>query len=139
VSRLKGKKIEKRNENNWETKRKKNVSRIRKKTFYLQFCMGTPEGHQKVKKNKNTYGIYPTKFASSIQKQSYRNTKSTNRNKKKLIKVCLVLQKWKEGKNSYGGYPTEFESSTQNPKKIIRTPNLSVRTNIFPKKVCLVP
>jgi hypothetical protein len=25
----------------------KNVSRIRKKTFYLQFCMGTPEGHQK--------------------------------------------------------------------------------------------
>jgi hypothetical protein len=22
----------------------KNVSRIRKKTFYLQFCMGTPEG-----------------------------------------------------------------------------------------------
>jgi cellulose biosynthesis protein BcsQ len=37
--------------------------------------MGTPEGHQKsifnvpkVKKNKDTYGIYPTKFASSIQK-----------------------------------------------------------------------
>jgi hypothetical protein len=26
---------------------KKNVSRVRKKTFYLQFCMGTPEGHQK--------------------------------------------------------------------------------------------
>jgi hypothetical protein len=23
------------------------VSRIRKKTFYLQFCMGTPKGHQK--------------------------------------------------------------------------------------------
>jgi hypothetical protein len=23
---------------------KKNVSRIHKKTFYLQFCMGTPEG-----------------------------------------------------------------------------------------------
>jgi hypothetical protein len=23
---------------------KKNVSRIRKKTFYLQFCMGTPGG-----------------------------------------------------------------------------------------------
>jgi hypothetical protein len=51
------------------------VSRIRKKTFYLQFCMGTPEGHQKsifntpkVKKNKDTHGIYPTKFASSTQK-----------------------------------------------------------------------
>jgi hypothetical protein len=51
------------------------VSRIRKKNFYLQFCMGTPEGHQKsifntskVKKHKDTYGIYPTKFASSTQK-----------------------------------------------------------------------
>jgi hypothetical protein len=26
--------------------KKKNVSRIRKKTFYLQFCMGTPEGNE---------------------------------------------------------------------------------------------
>jgi hypothetical protein len=24
----------------------KNVSRIRQKTFYLQFCMGTPEGNE---------------------------------------------------------------------------------------------
>jgi cellulose biosynthesis protein BcsQ len=37
--------------------------------------METPEGYQKcifntskVKKNKDTYGIYPTKFASSTQK-----------------------------------------------------------------------
>jgi hypothetical protein len=37
--------------------------------------MWTPEGHQKiifntpkVKKNKDTYGFYPTKFASSTQK-----------------------------------------------------------------------
>jgi hypothetical protein len=58
-------------ESNFE---KKNVSRICKKTFYLQFCIDTPEGHQKiifntpkVKKNKDTYGIYPTKFASSTQ------------------------------------------------------------------------
>jgi hypothetical protein len=36
--------------------------------------MGTPESHQKsifntpkVKKNKDTYGIYPTKFASPTQ------------------------------------------------------------------------
>jgi cellulose biosynthesis protein BcsQ len=50
------------------------VSRICKNTFYLQFCMKTPEGHQKsifntpkVKKNKDTYRIYPTKFASSTQ------------------------------------------------------------------------
>jgi hypothetical protein len=37
--------------------------------------IGTPEGNPKsifntpkVKKNKDTYGIYPTKFASSTQK-----------------------------------------------------------------------
>jgi hypothetical protein len=35
--------------------------------------MGTPKGHQKsifntLKVKKNTYGIYPTKFASSTQK-----------------------------------------------------------------------
>jgi hypothetical protein len=53
----------------------KNVSRIRKKTFYLQFCIWAPEGHQKsifntpkVKKNKDTYGSYPTEFAGSTQK-----------------------------------------------------------------------
>jgi hypothetical protein len=57
-------------------KQKKNVLRIHKKTFYLQFCMVTPEGHQKsifntpkVKKNKDTYKIYPTKFTRSTQKQ----------------------------------------------------------------------
>jgi hypothetical protein len=52
------------------------VSLIPKKTFYLQFCMGTSEGHQKSifntpklkKKNQDTYGIYPTKLASSTQK-----------------------------------------------------------------------
>jgi hypothetical protein len=51
------------------------VSRIRKKTFYLLSSMGTPEGHQKsifnnpkVNKNKDKYGIHPTKFASSTQK-----------------------------------------------------------------------
>jgi hypothetical protein len=49
--------------------------RIRKKTFYSQIWMGTPEGQQKnilntpkVKKNKDSYGIYTTKFASSTQK-----------------------------------------------------------------------
>jgi hypothetical protein len=54
----------------------KNVSRIRKKTFYLKFYMGTPEGLQKSifntpkvkKKNKDAYEIYTTKFASSTQK-----------------------------------------------------------------------
>jgi hypothetical protein len=79
----------------WEPK--KNVSRIRKKTFYLQFFMRTPEGHQK------------------------------------------RIEKWKEGKNSYEGYPTEFAGSTQNPKKIIRTPNLPIRTKIFLRKLFFVP
>jgi hypothetical protein len=118
------------------------VSRIRKKNFHLQFCIGTPEGHQKsifntskVKKNKDTYGIYLTKFADSTQndKKNYRNTKSTNRNK------TTVLQKRKEDKNSYGGYQTEFAGSIHNPETIIRTPNLPMRTKIFPKTVFLVP
>jgi hypothetical protein len=39
-----------------------------------------------------------------------------------------------EGKNSYRGYPTEFAGSTHNPKKIIRAPNLPIRTKISPKK-----
>jgi hypothetical protein len=42
-------------------------------------------------------------------------------------------------KNLYEGYPMKFLCSTQNPKKIIETPNQLLRTNIFPKKVCLVP
>jgi hypothetical protein len=35
----------------------------------------------------------------------------------------------------YGGYPTEFAGSTQNPKKIIGTPNPPIRTKKLPKKV----
>jgi hypothetical protein len=43
----------------------KNVSRIRKKTFYLhqKKIFNTP----KVIKNKDTYVIYPRKFAGSTQ------------------------------------------------------------------------
>jgi hypothetical protein len=59
----------------WSILIEKNVLRIRNKTFYLQFCMETPEGHQKSifnsskeKKNKDTYGFYPIKFANSTQK-----------------------------------------------------------------------
>jgi hypothetical protein len=37
-------------------------------------------------------------------------------------------------KNLYGGYQTEIVGSTQNPKKIIGTPNLPIKTKIFPKK-----
>jgi hypothetical protein len=71
------------------------VSRIRKKTFYLQFCMGTPEAHQKSifntpklkkKKNKDTYGhIYPTKFASSTQKHKKKFETPNQPNEIKII------------------------------------------------------
>jgi hypothetical protein len=37
-------------------------------------------------------------------------------------------------KNSYGGYPSEFAGSTQNPKKIIETPNIPIKTKVFLKK-----
>jgi hypothetical protein len=79
------------------------MCRVSAKTFYLQFCMGTPERHQKiifntpkVKKNKDTYGIHPTKFASSTQK--HRKVIETPNQpieikKKSQIKVCLVHQK----------------------------------------------
>jgi hypothetical protein len=39
----------------------------------------------------------------------------------------------------YGGYPTEFAGSTQNPKKIIGTPNLPTKAKMFLKKLCIVP
>jgi hypothetical protein len=49
-------------------------------------------------------------------------------------KVCLVPLKCKGAKNSYGSYPKEFAGSTQNPNKMTGTPNLPIRTKIFPKK-----
>jgi hypothetical protein len=76
---------------------KKNVSRICKKTFFLKFCMGTPEGHQtsifNTPKVKN--GIYPTKFASSTQnhKKVIKTPNQPIEIKKSQIRVCLVLQK----------------------------------------------
>jgi hypothetical protein len=73
------------------------VSRIRKKIFYYQFCMGTPEGHQK--------SIFSISEGEKTQKFIW----------------------------------TEFAGSTQNPYKIIKTPNLPNEMKIFPKKVCLVP
>jgi hypothetical protein len=35
--------------------------------------------------------------------KNYRNTKSTNQNKKTQMKVCLVFKKCKRAKNSYDG------------------------------------
>jgi hypothetical protein len=58
---------------------------------------------------------------------------------KKLSEHQIDQSEQKFSEKKYGGYPTEFAGTTQNPKKIIRTPNLPIRTKIFPKKVCLVP
>jgi hypothetical protein len=75
------------------------VSRIRKKTFYLQFCMGTPKGHQKSifntpKVKKKQRDIWdPTKFASSTKKSSevIETPNQPIELIKSQIKVCLVL------------------------------------------------
>jgi hypothetical protein len=109
--------------------------------------MGTPEGHQKsifnspkMKKNKDTYGIYPIKFASSTQKnKKVIGTPNQPFEIKKISNKSIVLQKCKGAKNSYGSYPMEFAGSTQNPKKIIGTPNIPITTKIFLKKLCFVP
>jgi hypothetical protein len=60
--------------------------------------------------------------------------------KKNVSRVCkktLHLKFWKT-KNSYGICLTEIAGSTQNPEKIIETPNQSVESRNFSKKVCLV-
>jgi hypothetical protein len=57
---------------------RKNVSRINKKSLYLQICMGTPEGHQK---NEKKTKIHIGSIRQSLQAQP-KNIK--NRNKKNL-------------------------------------------------------
>jgi hypothetical protein len=78
------------------------MSRIRKKTFYLKFCMGTSEGHEKsifntpkVEKTK----IHMRSIRQSLQAQP-QNIKKLSKHqidqskyKKSQIKLCLVLQK----------------------------------------------
>jgi hypothetical protein len=78
------------------------MSRIRKKTFYLQYCMGTPEGIE---------------FTGWIQnpKTNYWNTKSINQKKKFKKKTVFRTLKVERGQK-YAR--TEFEGPTQNPKKI---------------------
>jgi hypothetical protein len=57
-----------------------------------------------VKKNKDTYGIYPTTFANSTQnhKKIIETPNQPIELKKSQIKVCLVPHKCKGAKNSYG-------------------------------------
>jgi hypothetical protein len=108
--------------------------------------MGTPEGHQKsiyntppVKKKKDTYGIYPTKFASSTQQHKKVNEtpnqpieikKILN---KRMFSTLKVKRRQKLVWELAGENPTKLAGSTQNPKKVIRTSNLPIRTKIFHK------
>jgi hypothetical protein len=66
--------------------------------------------------------------------KSYQNTKSTNRNKKISNKSMFSTSKVKRRQKIVWGYRTEFAGSTQNPKKIIRTANLPIKTKVFLKK-----
>jgi hypothetical protein len=67
-----------------DLKKNKNVSRIRKKTFYLQYCIrffdGLPPNHEK--NNQNTKYMFQanSSWSSSTQnpKKNYRNTRVSN-------------------------------------------------------------
>jgi hypothetical protein len=76
------KKLSKHQMNQSDQKYKKNVSRIRKKTFYLQFCMRTPEGHQ-----KSIFNTPKVKRKTKIHMESIRQSLQTQPNNiKKLSK-----------------------------------------------------
>jgi hypothetical protein len=92
------------------------------------------------KENKYTYGIYSKKFASSTQKhkkvieipnQPIYIKKISNKSMLSTSKVKR-RQKFVWGRRNLQAQPKML-------KKIIRTPNLPIRTKIFLKKVCLVP
>jgi hypothetical protein len=91
------------------------VSRIRNKTFYLQFCMETPEGIE---------------FAGWIQnpKNNYWNTKSINQNKKFRKKTTLKVERGQKYAR------TKFVGSTQNPNKKYQNIKSTKYTGNFPKK-----
>jgi hypothetical protein len=66
----------------------KNVSRIRKKTFFLQFCMGTPE-------SLKTSKVHIGSIRRSLQAQpkilkKLLKPKSTNQDENSSKNVCLV-------------------------------------------------
>jgi hypothetical protein len=85
------------------------VSSIPKKTFYLQFCMGTPKGHQKTifntpkvkKKQRYMWGSIRKSLQAQPKnrKKSYRNTKNTNQDGIFLKILCFVPSKCEGAKN----------------------------------------
>jgi hypothetical protein len=124
------------------------VSRISKKTFYLKFCMGTPEGHQKsifnTPKSEKKTKTHVGSIRQSLQAQP-KNLKKLSKHlnqpihvKKISNKSMFSTSKVKRRLKFEWGLPDRV--CRLNPeflKKIIRTPTLPIRTKILQKKVCL--
>jgi hypothetical protein len=112
------------------------VSRIRKKTFYIQCFMGTTKKLNLIPQKWKKAKIRMEATRRRLKSRSTPNLPiSTNIFPKK---VCLVPEKRRGAKNSYGTYPTEFAGSTQNPKNKFGTPNIPFKTKMFLKKLCFV-
>jgi hypothetical protein len=124
------------------------VSRIRKKTFDLQFSMETLESLQKIifstsevkKKLKSNKGSIRRSLQAQpkIIKKNL-NTKSTAQYEfffKKTMYRVSYLKNRKKPKICMGA--TELAGSTQNLKKNIEALNQPDRTKIYEKKLCLV-
>jgi hypothetical protein len=65
---------------------------------------------------------------------------------KKSSEHQIYQSEQKFSQKNYVSYPKSVKdpknrmgATRQNPKKNYQTPNLPIRTKIFPKKVCLVP
>jgi hypothetical protein len=76
------------------------VSRIRKKTFYLQFSMETPKGHQKCifdtsKITKTKIHMGSIRQSLQAQPKTIKNIKSTNQNKNFTKKTMFSTLKVK--------------------------------------------
>jgi hypothetical protein len=140
------------------------VSRVRKKTFYLQFCMGTHESHQKGIFNTSKVKIKTKIQMGSIQqslqdqpktikklskqinqsKQKKSQINSTSKVKTKFAGSTQNLKKNKKipkrsmlstlAKNLYGGYLTEFTDSTQNLKKKVQNIKSTNQNKHFPEQ-----
>jgi hypothetical protein len=66
----------------------------------------------KVEKTKNSYVLYPTKFASSTQiHKKIIGAPNQPIETKKISKKVWLVQKYKGAKNSNGGHPTEIAGS----------------------------
>jgi hypothetical protein len=66
------------------------VLRIRKKTFYLQFCMRTPQGHLKCEKTKIHMGSMRQSLQAQPKNINQSKLKLQSKSKKSQIKVCPV-------------------------------------------------